>query len=232
IADFMLTKGQQAMGRPVEIEFAGMVDENGKMKGQMYWLQIRPIIDRKEMLDETIMDLPDSQLLLKSHMALGHGMMDNITSVVYVKPDGFSPLNNLLIAEEIERINEKMVAENRHYILIGPGRWGSSEITLGVPVKWANISAARLIVETSLPGYRIQPSQGTHFFQNLTSFGVGYFTIDKLSSTDDSIFDEQYLDNLPAAYESEFVRIVDFTSPLVVAINGRSGKGIVMKPQA
>lgn len=232
IADFMLTKGQEAMGRPVEIEFAGMVDEAGNMKGQIYWLQIRPIIDRKEMLDEAIMDVPDSDLILKSDTALGHGMMDGITEVVYVKPNGFSPLNNPLIAEEIERINDKMVSMGKHYILIGPGRWGSSEPTLGVPVKWANISSARLIVETSLPGYRIQPSQGTHFFQNLTSFGVGYFTIDKANTTgsDNSVFDEAYLNDLPASYESKFVRIVNFTDPLTVAINGRSGIGIVLKP--
>ena len=229
VVDFMLSKGQQAMGRPVEIEFAGTVDASGQMKGQMYWLQIRPIIDRKEMLDEQLMEVDDENLLLKSHTALGHGMMENITEVVYVRPEQFSSLNNSLIAREIEKINRNFTAEGKNYILIGPGRWGSSDTALGIPVKWANISSAKLIVEASLPGYRIEPSQGTHFFQNLTSFGVGYFTVDS-GADDGSVYDSAFLDAIEPVYESEFVRIVHFDQPLTVGINGRTGMGIVLKP--
>lgn len=229
IVDLMLTQGQKAMGRPVEIEFAGMIDENGEMKGQVYWLQIRPIIDRKEMLDEKLLDVPDDKLLLKCNNALGHGMMENITSIVYVRPEKFSSSNNSLIAREIEKINRNFTAEGKNYILIGPGRWGSSDTALGIPVKWPHIAAAKLIVESSLPGYRIEPSQGTHFFQNLTSFGVGYFTID-LSGNDGNLYDVDYLQSLHASYESEFVRIVNFPTPLIVGLNGKKGVGIVLKP--
>lgn len=228
VTDFMLSNGQREMGRPVEIEFAGMIDSTGNMKGQVYWLQIRPIVDRKEMLDEKIMETSLDNLILKSNTALGHGMMENIESIVYVRPEKFSSSNNSLIAREIEKINRNFTQREESYILIGPGRWGSSDSALGIPVKWTHISSARLIVESSIPGYRIEPSQGTHFFQNLTSFGVGYFTID--APADDSVFDVEYLNNMTAVYESDFVRIVKFASPLVVGINGKKGQGIVVKP--
>ncbi|MGN1266024.1 MAG: PEP/pyruvate-binding domain-containing protein [Muribaculaceae bacterium] len=234
IADSMLHKGQLAMNRPVEIEFAGIIGNQEQMrkgeKGHLYWLQIRPIVDRKEMLDEHIMHTDPDQVLLYSNRALGHGMMDNITSVVLVKPEAFSMSNNLQIATEIEKINRNFTEKEENYILVGVGRWGSSDSALGVPVKWPHISAAKLIVELSLPGSYIEPSQGTHFFQNLTSFGVGYFTLD--TNDKDTVFAGDYLAGLPADYESDNVRIVRFDSPLTVAINGRSGQGIVLKPEA
>lgn len=228
IIDFMLSQGASEMLRPVEIEFAGNIDKTNYSKGVVYWLQIRPIVDRKEMLDEKIMDTPDESLILKSNTALGHGMMDNVKDIIYVKPEHFSSFNNSLIAREIEKINRKYNDSGDGYILIGPGRWGSSDTALGIPVKWPHISAARLIVEASLPNYRIEPSQGTHFFQNLTSFGVGYFTIDK--SAKNGICDTEYLNSQPAVYESEFLRIVHFDEPLTIGINGKTGLGIVIKP--
>lgn len=236
IADMMLTKGQQAMGRPVEIEFAGLVNNEHPLncdsdnKGQLYWLQIRPIVDRKEMLDEKIMESDDSQLILKSRTALGHGLMDNINCIVVVKPDRFSMRNNSLIAREIEKINSKFTEDGEGYILIGPGRWGSSDSALGIPVKWPHISSAKLIVESSLKGNRIEPSQGTHFFQNLTSFGVGYFTVG--APDDGSVWDESFIADLPSEYDSENIRIVRFDEPLTVAINGKKSLGIVLKPGA
>ena len=233
IADSMLHKGQLAMNRPVEIEFAGMIGSPEQMKkgekGHLYWLQIRPIVDRKEMLDEEIMHTEPDKVLLYSTRALGHGMMDNITAVVFVKPEAFSMSNNLLIASEIEKINRNFTEKEENYILIGIGRWGSSDSALGIPVKWPHISAAKLIVELSVPGSYIEPSQGTHFFQNLTSFGVGYFTLD--TGDKDAIFAGDYLAEMPAEYESDNVRIVRFAQPLTVAINGRSGQGIVLKPE-
>ncbi|MDE6391437.1 MAG: phosphoenolpyruvate synthase, partial [Duncaniella sp.] len=185
--DFMLTRGQTEMQRPVEIEFAGMVDDCGPRsasKGRLYWLQIRPIVDRKENVDEAVMSAPDESLLLKSSTALGHGTIEGVNTVVYVRPDKFSSFNNSLIAREMEKVNRGFLDRDERYILIGPGRWGSSDTALGIPVKWPAISAARLIVESSLPNYRIEPSQGTHFFQNLTSFGVAYFTIDTSARRD------------------------------------------------
>lgn len=226
--DFMLTKGQSEMARPVEIEFAGMVDVKDKSKGKIYWLQIRPIIDRKDLVDDTILSVPDESVLLRSNTALGHGNIENVNTIVYVRPENFSSINNSLIAREIEKINRNFTAEGESYVLIGPGRWGSSDTALGIPVKWPNISSARLIVESSLSDYRIEPSQGTHFFQNLTSFGVGYFTIDP--SSHNGVYDIGFLNAQPAVYESEYVRIVKFDQPLSIGINGRKGIGVVVKP--
>lgn len=230
ILDFMLSTGQYEMGRPVEIEFAGNINPvKGKHgeKGTVYWLQIRPIVDKKEMLDDKIMDVPDERLMLRSDTALGHGIMDNVKTLVYVKPENFNSSYNPEVAQEIEKINAEMVKNGEPYVLIGPGRWGSSDSALGVPVKWPQISGARLIVETALPGYRIEPSQGTHFFQNLTSFGVGYFTIDPDGGS--GYIDTEYLASLPADSESERVKVVRFDEPLMIAINGRKSKGIVEK---
>lgn len=229
ITDFMLKKGQEEMGRPVEIEFAGVLTPDGKTKGTLYWLQIRPIVERKDIVDESILALSDDRMLLRSNTALGHGNIDNVDTVVYVRPENFSSSNNSLIAREIEKINRNFTERNEGYVLIGPGRWGSSDTALGIPVKWPHISSARLIVESSLGNYRIEPSQGTHFFQNLTSFGVGYFTIDP--SSNDGIYDVEYLNSRPAIYESDFIRIVKFDSPLVIGINGRKGEGVVVKPE-
>lgn len=230
ITDFMLETGQYEMGRPVEIEFAGNINPtpgpNGE-KGTIYWLQIRPIVDTKEMLDDKLLDVDDSALIMRSDTALGHGIMDNIRYLVYVKPETFDSSRNQELAGEIEKINAGFVERGEPYVLIGPGRWGSSDPALGVPVKWPQIAGARLIAESALPGYRIEPSQGTHFFQNLTSFGVGYFTIDP--GAGNGFIDMDYLNSLPAVHESGRVRIVKFDAPLTIAINGRKSKGIVRK---
>lgn len=224
----MLSVGQSEMRRPVEIEFAGVV--NGPNAGNIYWLQIRPIVDKKEMGDDTVLSLPDNELLLRSDTALGNGNVDGVRTVVYVRPEAFDSLSTPEIAAEIERINRGFLDRDEQYLLIGPGRWGSSDPALGVPVRWPQISAARLIVEMSLPGYRIEPSQGTHFFQNLTSIGVGYFTIDGNAPGSDSICDIGWLDSQPAVYESRHVRVVEFTDPIPISINGRKGIGAVAKP--
>ncbi|MCM1505002.1 MAG: phosphoenolpyruvate synthase [Muribaculum sp.] len=228
ITDFMLSTGQREMVRPVEIEFAGVIDIKNGSKGTLYWLQIRPIVERKDLVDESTMALPDEKILLRSNTALGHGNIENVNTIVYVRPDNFSSSNNSLIAREIEKINRNFTERNEGYILVGPGRWGSSDTALGIPVKWPHISSARLIVESSLSNYRIEPSQGTHFFQNLTSFGVGYFTINP--GLNGGIYDVEYLDSFPAEYESDFVRIVRFAAPLTIGINGRKGVGVVVKP--
>lgn len=231
--DFMLSTGQYEMGRPVEIEFAGIIKSGANTledKGKIYWLQIRPIVDKKEMLDDSVLDVDDSELILRSETALGHGVMDNVRYVVYVRPGTFDSSRNPEVAREIEGINKGFVDRGEPYILIGPGRWGSSDPALGVPVRWPQIAGARLIVESALPGYHVEPSQGTHFFQNLTSFGVGYFTVDPVNGN--GFYDSDYLDALPAVYESDAIRIVEFPSPLTIAINGRKGRGIVKRWEA
>ncbi len=231
LIDFMLTTGQYEMGRPVEIEFAGNINPKAmsdKNKGTLYWLQIRPIVDKKEMLDDSLLDVEDKDLILRSETALGHGLMDNVRHIVYVKPSTFDSLRNEATAQEVERVNKEMIERGEPYILIGPGRWGSSDSALGIPVKWPQIAGARLIVESALPGYRVEPSQGTHFFQNLTSFGVGYFTVD--GDGGNGYIDTEWLDRCPSVYETDTLRIVEFDEPLMIAINGRKSRGIVVKP--
>jgi hypothetical protein len=225
---FMLSEGQQAMQRPVEIEFAGNIDNEGILKGRIYWLQIRPIIDRKDDVDDTLMHLPDKELILRSTAALGHGTTDNVRKILYVRPDKFSSLKTPQIAAEIAEINKQFVARDEGYVLIGPGRWGSSDNALGIPVKWADIAAARIVVETSLENYRIEPSQGTHFFQNLTSFGVGYFTVNPYGK--DDYLDNAYLDSCEAECETEHLRLIAFNDPIVIGIDGKKGLGVVKKP--
>lgn len=230
--DFMLTTGQKAMARPIEIEFAGMISPDAARseegKGHIYWLQIRPIVDRREIVDSRLLDLPVDKLLVKSTNALGHGNIEGVSTIVYVKPDSFNSSANSLIAREIEKINRTLLNNSTPYVLIGPGRWGSSDTALGIPVKWPHISAAKLIVETTLPGFRIEPSQGTHFFQNLTSLGVGYFTVDP-SATDGTggYIDMETIQAMEPTTETEHVRVVTLPRPLVIAINGLTSTGII-----
>lgn len=220
--------GAEAMKRPVEIEFA--VNLEADRTGELYLLQIRPIVDSKQMLNIDLKSVDDNQCFLRSHHSLGHGISDDVYDVVYVKTDAtFSAKDNPQIATEIEQINEKFLNEERNYILIGPGRWGSSDPWLGIPVKWPHISAAKLIVEEGLENYRVDPSQGTHFFQNLTSFGVGYFTINPYR--DDGFYQRALLDQQPAVDETQFVRHVHFSKPLKIMMDGKSQEGIVLLPE-
>ena len=218
--------GAEAMRRPVEIEFA--CNLNADRTGALYLLQIRPIVDQKQMLDEDLAAIPDDRCLLRSHNSLGHGVTEDVTDVVYVKTDDrFSAANNPTIAREIEKLNKEYLDRGTNYVLVGPGRWGSSDSWLGIPVKWPHISAARVIVEVALKNYRVDPSQGTHFFQNLTSFGVGYFTIDE--NRNDGCFHKAALDAMPAVEETEHVRVVRFEKGLRIMMDGKKGEGVVMK---
>ena len=220
--------GQGEMRRPVEIEFAVNFDAS-KKTGVFYLLQIRPMVDIKADLDEDLSLIPEDKIILKSENSLGHGTMDDICDIVYVKTDGYSASNNQLIAYDIEKLNKRFLDEGKHYVLVGPGRWGSSDTWLGIPVKWPNISAARIIVEAGLTNYRVDPSQGTHFFQNLTSFGVGYFTINAFMN--DGIYNQEFLNSLPAVEETQYLRWVRFKSPLIVKMDGKKKLGIVALPE-
>lgn len=221
--------GSEAMRRPVEIEFACNIHADKTC--DFYLLQNRPIVDAKEMLDEDVRAIPDADCLLRSHNSLGHGISEDVTDVVYVKyDDHFSAMNNFYVADDIERINRKFLADGKNYVLIGPGRWGSSDHYLGVPVKWPHISAARVIVEVALKNYNIDPSQGTHFFQNLTSFGVGYFTVDT-NTGEGGFVNKEMLDVMPAVEETQYVRHVRFDRPLRILMDGKKQEGAVLHPQ-
>lgn len=229
ILQMSMKYGAGAMRRPVEIEFACNI--NNDRTCEFYLLQIRPIVDAKEMLDEDVKAIPDSDCLLRSHNSLGHGISEDVVDVVYVKyDDHFSAMNNFYVADDIERINRKFLADGKNYVLIGPGRWGSSDHYLGVPVKWPHISAARVIVEVALKNYNIDPSQGTHFFQNLTSFGVGYFTVDT-NTGEGGFVNKEILDAMPAVEETQYVRHVRFEHPMRILMDGKKQEGAVLIPK-
>ena len=231
ILSMSMRYGQEDMRRAVEIEFAAKL--NADRSGEFYLLQIRPMVDNKMSLEEDITLIPDDIAVIRSHNAIGHGILPDIQDVVYVKtinPETgeniYSASNNYTIAEEIESINRTFLNEQKNYVLVGPGRWGSSDAWLGVPVKWPAISAAKVIVEAGLNNYRVDPSQGTHFFQNLTSFGVGYFTVNDFLG--DGIYRQDILNQLPAVHETAHVRHVRFSTPLTIKIDGMKKEGIII----
>ena len=226
--DQILRIGQQEMGRPVEIEFAVNMDPSDHTRATFYLLQIRPIVDNKEIMDEDLSLVKNEETILSSTSVLGHGIVGDVQDIIYVKTGAFNSSNNQLIAYEIEKMNRSFTDQEKGYVLVGPGRWGSSDSWLGIPVKWPHISNARVIVECGLENYRVDPSQGTHFFQNLTSFGVGYFTVNPFKG--DGWFDEAFLNAHPAVEETEYLRHVRFDAPITIKMDGKKSLGVVLKP--
>ena len=217
----LLRIGSRGMGRPVELEYAMDIREG---KAYFYLLQIRPIVDVSEETELTPDDL-SRPALISSTSVLGNGMVEDVHYILYVRSDRFDALRSRDIAAEIGNINEQLTARGESYVLVGPGRWGSSDPALGIPVKWSHISGAKAVVECGLEDFRVDASEGTHFFQNLTSFGVGYFTIRPYQG--DGTFDEARLNALPAEYESHSLRLVKFPTPLFIKMDGRHSRGIV-----
>ncbi|MDF9829158.1 PEP/pyruvate-binding domain-containing protein [Parabacteroides sp. PF5-6] len=226
--DKVLQIGQTEMGRPIEIEFAVNIHPDDHTRATFYLLQIRPIVENKEVMDEDLTQVTAEESIITSTSVLGHGILSDIYDIIYVKTAAFNSTNNQLIAYEIEKLNRQFTEGENGYVLVGPGRWGSSDHWLGIPVKWPHISNARVIVECGLENYRIDPSQGTHFFQNLTSFGVGYFTINPFR--EDGWFDEAFLNAQPAVFESDFLRHVRFPRPIIAKMDGKKSLGVVLKP--
>ncbi|MGM9674857.1 MAG: PEP/pyruvate-binding domain-containing protein [Bacteroidaceae bacterium] len=232
----VLQYGQEEMRRPVEIEFAANL--NPDKTGEFYLLQIRPMVDNRMELDEDLAQIADERCILRSHSAIGHGVFTDIQDIVYVKTTDYTPSHNPQIAEEIERINRTFMQQRSQqpqgednsncssYLLIGPGRWGSSDPWLGIPVKWPHISAAQVIVEAGLSNFQVDPSQGTHFFQNLTSLGVCYLTINAFCG--DGIYRQEILNQLPAVQETAHVRHVRMPQPFVIKVDGSKKEGVIM----
>lgn len=225
IVSDLLRMGSEEMRCPVEVEFAANMDVTQGERPVFNLLQIRPIIDNQDNRPVDWKTIDRSQAMIYSENALGIGQMNDIADIVYVKPDAFDSLATERIAEELLVLNARMRDEERSYILVGPGRWGSSDPYLGVPVKWTHISEAKVIVECGIPQFEVEQSQGTHFFQNVTSLGVGYLTIAPFRN--DGVFRIKELDALPAAYEGTYLRQVRFAEPLWVCVDGRSSKGMV-----
>jgi hypothetical protein len=228
ILNAVLEIGQREMNKPIEIEFACDLDRPKGEPKIFYLLQIRPIVETDESVQIDIDNIPTSDAIISSNSSLGNGIINELYDLVYVKPENFKPADTQKIALRVDEINARFLKENKNYVLIGPGRWGSSDPWLGIPVKWPQISAARVIIESSIDNYRIDPSQGTHFFQNLTSFRVGYFTINP--GINDGTYDLDFLRSQPTFFEDEYIRHVRFEKPIVVKIDGKKNKGMVLKP--
>lgn len=226
IVDKVLKVGEREMGRPVEIEFAVNLDYAENKNNVFYLLQIRPIVDANKSIDEDLDAIALSDTLITSVQALGNGIIEDIYDVVYVKDGMFGPSNNQLIAYDIDKINRQLMEQDRPYILIGPGRWGSSDTWLGIPVKWPNIAGAKVIVEAGKTSYHIDPSQGTHFFQNLTSCGSAYLTVDGADDTECCNMD--LLESLPVIAETKYIKHVRSERAFVAKIDGKKGKAVVM----
>jgi hypothetical protein len=228
ILSTLLEVGQKEMNNPIEIEFAANLETPAGTPKVFNFLQIRPIVYSDETYNINLDNIRKEQTIIFSESALGHGLFKGIMDLVYVKPESFNAAQNKNVAMVIEKINSLFVKQSLGYVLIGPGRWGSTDPWLGIPVKWQQISAARIIVESGLKNYRIDPSQGTHFFQNLTSFRVGYFTINPFIN--EGYYDVDFLNRMKIVYEDEFIRHIRFDKPLEIMIDGKRHKGAIMKP--
>lgn len=229
IVDMILETAQHEMGNPVEVEFAVNLDVPKNIPVFFHMLQVRPIVSSRENMEVNLEDIKSEQILAYSPMTLGNGVIDKIFDIVYVRPETFQASLTHEIASSIEKVNALLNKENRNYILVGFGRWGSNDPWLGIPVKWNQISATKVIVEASLHKFQIDPSQGTHFFQNVTSLSIGYFAINPFAKIGHIDFD--FLCRQPAYFEDQYIRHLRFNSPIIVKIAGRKSEGVILKPQ-
>lgn len=225
ILRLLLEIGVDGMACPIEIEFAVDMDVRPMEFG---FLQMRPIVSQEESVDASLADIDPKDTICHSPLALGNGRMSAIRDIVYVKPDAFDAGKTREIAAELADINNGLIQAGRKCILIGPGRWGSADRWLGIPVSWDQISSAQVIVETTLEDFLVTPSQGTHFFQNLTSLGVGYFNVDP--TLGQGSIDWDWLASREAVKETGFVRHIRLPKQLDVRLDGRSRQGIIVKP--
>ena len=228
---FILKMGQQGMGCPVEIEFAvNLPSENEKngnnSKPEFALLQIRPMALCKYNVEVQIDDKETVDSFCFSDNAMGNGILKDILDIVYVKNETFEPAFTVEIAAEIRKINNKLKQQNRKYILIGPGRWGSADRWLGIPVVWHDISGVGVIVETSSDNLNAEPSQGTHFFHNITSLGIGYITV---SPKTKSFIDFAWLSSLPFETESRFLKHVILQNPVTIKLSGKDSRAVILK---
>jgi len=227
IINLILDMGSWGMGSPVEIEFAVNLSRKKKNK-QFAMLQMRPLVISNELEELEIEDPKHSEVICKSELVLGNGVIDDIHDIVMVDRDKFSRSKSNEVAQEIAQFNSTLVHENRRYLLIGVGRWGTLDQWLGIPVAWTHISGAKAIIESNFKDFHVSPSQGTHFFQNLTSFKVGYFTVDE--HRDLGYVNWDWLNEQPIKTERKFTKHLRFNKPLTIKINGQTGIGVIYKP--
>ncbi len=230
ILDRLMTIGEHALGRPVEIEFAVRVPQSANEPADFGFLQLRPLVLSRAGEDIRMDDVDPALLLCQSAMVLGHGRLQDLCDVIVVDSHRFERARSREVAQSVAHFNAKLNEANTPYLLIGVGRWGSTDPWLGIPVAWDQISGARVIVECGFRDFRVAPSQGSHFFQNLTAFQIGYFTVNP--DAGEGFLEWQWLAEQPALEEHGCVRHLRFDSPLAVAMNGKTGQGIIFKPGA
>jgi hypothetical protein len=216
---------REAMGSPVEIEYAVDLEKGENNLPTFYLLQIKPLIRRDEQLMVNIGNIDPEKTIMHARRGMGNGIISNITDIIYVDPGHFDKMKTREIADEINQFNRKMDFQNREYILIGPGRWGTRDPFTGIPVAWANISKARIIVEMGLKDFPLDGSLGSHFFHNVTSMNVGYFTIPHNSN--DSIINVNLLKNQPVVEQGKYIRHVSFEKPLHIVMDGKNRQAVI-----
>ena len=228
ILEVLVRSGEDALGNPVEIEFAVRLAQ-GEEPAEFGFLQIRPLTVSRDHEELAIGDIDPAQLICRSTKVLGNGRIDNLLDLVVVDLQRFERSRSREVAEAVAQFNAVLSAENRPYLLIGVGRWGSNDPWLGIPVEWDEISGARAIVEAGFRDFRVTPSQGSHFFQNLSAFQVGYFTVNP--DAGEGSLDWQWLAEQPAVEEQGCVRHLQFSKPLQVVMNSRTSQGVILKPE-
>jgi CheY-like chemotaxis protein len=225
IINLLLKLSEAAMNCPVEIEFAVVLGKDNALPAEFRFLQVRPMVKQEGTVEIDLSNIPEDQIILKSDMALGNGIY-HLKYVLFVKPDTFDKSKTRQIAKEIDNINKEMQRDKKSYMLIGPGRWGSSDPWLGIPVEFSCISASRVIVEMALPDMVVDPSQGSHFFQNMTSFKISYIT---LKRPDKDLIDFDWLNMQKTEYETNYIKVVSVDKEILVKVNGKTGEGVALK---
>ncbi len=222
----LLILGRRGMGCPVEMEFSVNLTPDKNRKNDFFFLQMRPMVADLERFEIQITPEDYQQAFCRSTQALGNGKNESIADIVYVKPDDFRPEATVQIADEISRINAGLLKEDRPYLLVGPGRWGSADRWLGIPVQWHNISGVGAIIELRNDKLKADPSQGSHFFQNITSLGIQYITLTE--DSEENYFDWQWMASLPCLQETAFLRHIRLKKPLLLKIDGRTSRCVII----
>jgi hypothetical protein len=217
------------MGTPVEVEFAARLSARDGRPKEFALLQMRPLVVHHEPEVLNIDDVDQTRILCRSSRVLGNGVIDDIRDIVVVDYHRFERARSRDVAREVSQFNAHLVSERRPYLLIGVGRWGSLDPWLGIPVTWEQIAGARAIVESEFKEMAVAPSQGSHFFHNITSFMIGYFTVH--SKNAGGLLDWEWLLSQPARETKDLTRLIRFERPLTIKINGHQGKGVILKPE-
>jgi len=228
ILNVMLQMGTWGMGTNVEIEFAVNLDVPEGQRKEFAMLQMRPLVISSEAEELSTDHLEDPDLICKSSQVLGNGIIKDIYDVVYVDYENYDRSKSHEVAAEVSKYNSMLVDEKRPYVLIGVGRWGSFDHWLGIPVTWDQIAGAAVIVESGFKDFAVTPSQGSHFFQNITSFRVGYFTVNEQDKNSFIVWD--WLNSMQPVSTMSYVKHLRFDQPITVKIKGHQNWGVITKP--